>query len=79
MTKRQPVSKIIYQSETRIMYKVPSTEAQQGYLARLIEERDGAEDVTAGFLDANGLKSCMELLSSQASKLIDMLKTLKKK
>lgn len=57
----------------------PSTEKQQSYLARLIEEREDASDVVAGFLDANGMTSCEQLRSSQASKLIDQLKTLKKK
>ena len=60
-------------------YAGPSTEKQQSFISILIEEKEGSEEVTAGFLDANGKQSCMELDSSQASSLIDTLKGLKKK
>ncbi|RLI55233.1 MAG: hypothetical protein DRP09_10485 [Candidatus Thorarchaeota archaeon] len=57
----------------------PSTEKQQGFIAKLIREKEGAEDVIASFLDANGKTSTMDLDSSQASALIDTLIGLKKR
>lgn len=59
-------------------YSGPSTEAQQGFIARLIGERKGSSEATAQFLDTNEKKSCMDLTSSLASTLIDQLKALPK-
>jgi hypothetical protein len=60
-------------------YGGEATENQQKFLAILAMEKEGADDIIAGFLDANNKKSLEELNASQASSLIDTLKPLGKK
>ena len=60
-------------------YQGPVTEKQVGYIKNLV--RDGgaeASDLAEQFLEANGLDSLEKLNSSQASTLIDQLKTVVK-
>jgi len=60
-------------------YEGKITENQEKFIGILLTEKKDSVDILAGFLDANDKELVKDLTASEASSLIDTLKSLKKK
>ncbi|MHA2022642.1 MAG: hypothetical protein ACTSWQ_03165 [Candidatus Thorarchaeota archaeon] len=60
-------------------YEGEITENQEKFIGILLTEKKDSVDTLAGFLDANDKELVKDLTASEASSLIDTLKSLKKK
>jgi hypothetical protein len=60
-------------------YEGPITEKQLNFVDILVNEKEHSDDTVMPYLESCGKASVKELTSSEATTLIDMLKTLKKK